>query len=123
MLVSVRLTYILIDASHYSSHGQVILIINSLASLHFFDRPRVTLSNRDRTRPNETFIYNILLHLQFTFTIFFQTSCSYENSPSTFCNENLPIRLIHSQSESNDLKKYLAWLEFVATFIFKSPRN
>ncbi len=58
MIVYVRLTYILIDGSHYSSHGQAILTIILLASFTF-DRLRITLSNRDRTRQNETFIITI----------------------------------------------------------------
>ncbi len=59
MLVNARLVYISVDGLHYRSGGQVILTINLLASLHLFDRPRDTLSNRDRTRPNETSIITI----------------------------------------------------------------
>jgi hypothetical protein len=35
MLVNVRLKYISIDGSHYCSHGQVIMTVSLLASLHF----------------------------------------------------------------------------------------
>jgi hypothetical protein len=58
MLVNARLAYISIDGFLYSSCGQVSFSIASL-----FDRPRVTLSNRDRTRPNETFIITIIVQL------------------------------------------------------------
>jgi hypothetical protein len=52
MLVNARLSYISVDVLHYSSGGQVILTVNCLALLHF--RPRITLCNRDRTRPYKT---------------------------------------------------------------------
>ncbi len=60
MLVNASLSFILVDGLHYSSGGQVILAISLLASLHLFDRPRDTLSNKDRTRPNETSIITII---------------------------------------------------------------
>jgi hypothetical protein len=59
MLVNARLVYISVDGLHYSSGGQVILAVNLLDSLHLFNRPRDTLSKRDRTRPNETSIITI----------------------------------------------------------------
>jgi hypothetical protein len=59
MLVDARLVYISVDGLHYSSGGQVLLTVNLLASLHLFDRPRDTPSNRDRTRPNENSIITI----------------------------------------------------------------
>ncbi len=54
MLVNARLSFISVDGSHYSSDGLVILIVNPFFIASPFDRPRDTLSNRDRTRPNET---------------------------------------------------------------------
>jgi hypothetical protein len=59
MLVNARRTYISIDGSFYSSCGQVFLTVYCLALLHFLTL-RITLSNRDRTRPNETFIITII---------------------------------------------------------------
>jgi hypothetical protein len=59
MLVNARLLYILVDGLHYSSAGQVILTVNPFSIASPFDRLRDTLSNRDRTRPNETSIITI----------------------------------------------------------------
>jgi hypothetical protein len=59
MLVNARLVCISFDGLQYRLGGQVILNVNLLASLHLFDRPRDTLSNRDRTRPNESSIITI----------------------------------------------------------------
>ncbi len=54
MLVDVRLLYISVVGSHYNSGGQVILTINPFGVASLLDRLRITLSNRDRTRPYET---------------------------------------------------------------------
>ncbi len=54
MLVNARMPFISVDVFHYSSGGQVILTVNPLSIASPFDRPRDTLSNRDRTRLNET---------------------------------------------------------------------
>jgi hypothetical protein len=59
MLVNARLSYISVDGLHYSFYSQVILTVN-LDSCFTFDRLRVTLSNRDRTRPYKTFIITII---------------------------------------------------------------
>ncbi len=59
MLVNVRLPYFSIDGSLYSSHSQVVSTVYLLASPHFWQTKSYTLSNRDRTRPNETFIIAI----------------------------------------------------------------
>ncbi len=48
MLVNTRLSFISVDGSHYSSGGQVILTINPFSVASPFERPRDTLSNRDR---------------------------------------------------------------------------
>jgi hypothetical protein len=53
MLVNVRLTYISIDGSHYSSHGQVILTVSLLVLLHFLTGREIHLATeteQDRTR-------------------------------------------------------------------------
>jgi hypothetical protein len=56
MLGNVRLLYILVDGYHYSSCSQVILTVRPFGVASLLDRLRITLSNRDRTRPYETFI-------------------------------------------------------------------
>ncbi len=56
MLVNVRLLYISVDGSHYNSDGQVILTVKPFGIASTLDRLRITLSNRDRTRPYETLI-------------------------------------------------------------------
>ncbi len=58
MLVNARLSYISVDGLHYSLGGQVIFTV-SLLRRFLFDRPRDTLSDKDRTRPNETSIITI----------------------------------------------------------------
>jgi hypothetical protein len=62
MLVNARLSYISVDDLHYNPGGLVILTVNPLALVHLFDRPRVTLSNRDKTRLYETINITIPLH-------------------------------------------------------------
>jgi hypothetical protein len=61
MLVNVRLSFISTDGFHYSSVGKVILTVNPFNIASSFDSPRDTLSNRDRTRPNETSNISIVL--------------------------------------------------------------
>jgi hypothetical protein len=60
MLVNTQLSFILVDCFHNSSGSQVILTINPFSVASPFDRPRDTLSNRDRTRMNETSIITIV---------------------------------------------------------------
>ena len=53
MLVNVRLMYILIDGSHYSSCGQVILTVSLLALLHSLTDQEIHLATeteQDRAR-------------------------------------------------------------------------
>jgi hypothetical protein len=60
MLVNVRLLlYISVDGSHYKSGGQVILTVNPFGVTSLLDRLKITLSNRDRTRPYETINFTI----------------------------------------------------------------
>ncbi len=59
MLVNARLLFISVDGLHYRSGGQVILTVSLQHRIHLFNRPRDTLSHRDRTRPNKTFIIKI----------------------------------------------------------------
>jgi hypothetical protein len=63
MLVNARLLHISVDGLHYSLGGPVILTFNPFFVASPFDRPRDTLSNRDRTRPNETSIITIVSHV------------------------------------------------------------
>ncbi len=62
MLVNAILTYILRDGTQDSLKGTVDQrTINPLVSLSIAERPRFTLSNRDRTRPYKTSTITILL--------------------------------------------------------------
>ncbi len=61
MLGNARLLYILVDGLYYRfSGGQVIVTVNPLAPLYSLTDQGFTLSNRNRTRPYETFIITIV---------------------------------------------------------------
>jgi hypothetical protein len=60
MSVNARLSFISVAGFHYSSGGLVILTINPFSAASPFDRPRDTLSNKDRTRPNKTSFITIV---------------------------------------------------------------
>jgi hypothetical protein len=81
MLVNARLLYISVDESHYNSGGQVILTVNPFGVDSLLDRLRITLSNRDRTRPYETINITIFVSC-LSFSLF---------RPTLFFSLALPI--------------------------------
>jgi hypothetical protein len=58
LLVNVRLLYISTDGYQYSFLGQVNVTVNSTRVTLFLTDLEFTVSKRDRTRPNETFVIN-----------------------------------------------------------------
>ncbi len=62
MLVNARLTFISVDVWYkHLPNNTAVLTIGTIASLSATaDRLRLTIINRDRTRPNETYIISVI---------------------------------------------------------------